>query len=142
MQNPRACRESSAERSLRQVFKILHRVRTSWLLVISHTLLTPSGKGLGNSSIYLKQADRSYVLPATRKLCRAFQYRNRAAPDAKFGGTLATPYIYFMGRCEDSLLQGWGKSTHTPWSQRPQSLGAVPTPAVPLSWRKASRAGG
>lgn len=58
-------------------------VRTSWLLVISHTLLMPNGKGSSNSSVYLKQTDWSYTLPVTRKLCIDFQYRNRAASNAK-----------------------------------------------------------
>lgn len=83
MQNPCACRESHAGSSLRQVSKILHRVRTSWLLVISHTLLMPNVKGLSNSSVYLKQADWSYNFLVPRKLRIVFQYRNKAAPKAK-----------------------------------------------------------
>lgn len=40
----------------------------NWLLVISHTLLMLTSKGSGNSSVYLKLADWSYIFPVTRKV--------------------------------------------------------------------------
>lgn len=145
MQNPCACREPYARISLRQIFKILHRGRTFWLLVTSHTLLVPSVTGSSNSCTCLKQADWSCTLPVTRELCITFQSRNRATPNAKIQWC-SDSVIRLFNRMKTACCEGAVRAgIHPGWDETGATVPAGQClhlqGAVPLSQGQASRAG-